>query len=582
MGSRFFSALCLSSLLFSSQLFAAGDFSPGDYKKALWMTTRFYGAQRSGIGPNWLIMEHQNPEYRTSFTKDADGSYNLEGGWFDCGDHVLFGQTFFYSAYVLAKAYESFPTGFHDLYNGRDYSDYMESGNWDISGGTPNGIPDLLEELKYATDWIIKATPNSSTFYSQKGNGDFDHKQWVTAGKMSTLPVEEGGEPRPVTKNPNDGAMPALASATLSVMSRIYRKYDSEYADLCLQHARYAFSYAESHKGQSTGSGGYYGSKPNPTADFVTAAAELYASTGEQQYRAAAENNKSSAGNHYYTFCYNNCDDVALYCLGTTLRDEEAMTNLKSWYVDKYKDAGTGEAGLSTLGDGWGFLRYPANQAFIAALYSKAKNTTDYDQFIFNQVDYIMGSNDAKNSFIVGFCSGCTKSPQWPHHRNVYLNDNNDMETLTGIPERNRQFGYLVGFTRENSRNFQEAVDKYTQTEGGIDYNAGLVGALGYIVSKVDPADTSKMGTSAISGKKKSEGRRNFKIRVVENVVTIDLKDVFEISDVAIYDFSGRMVHLKTNPGSSFTLNTSRMTPGMYFLRCKSGKNAYTAQFLVN
>ena len=177
------------------------------------MTTRFYGAQRSGIGPNWLIMEHPNPEYRTSFTRDADGSCNLEGGWFDCGDHVLFGQTFFYSAYVLAKAYESFPTGFHDLYNGRDYSDYMQSGNWDISGGTPNGIPDLLEELKYATDWIIKATPNSSTFYSQKGNGDFDHKR-VTAGKMSTLPVEEG-ENLKALQNPNDGAMPAFASATL-------------------------------------------------------------------------------------------------------------------------------------------------------------------------------------------------------------------------------------------------------------------------------------------------------------------------------------------------------------------------------
>jgi hypothetical protein len=92
------------------------------------------------------------------------------------------------------------------------------------------------------------------------------------------------------------------------------------------------------------------------------------------------------------------------------------------------------------------------------------------------------------------------------------LNDNNDMETLTGIPERNRQFGYLVGLPgkiQETSRGRRQVYSN----EGGIDFNAGLVGALGYIVSKVDPADTSKMGTSAISGKKKSEGRRNFKIR---------------------------------------------------------------------
>jgi hypothetical protein len=80
------------------------------------------------------------PEYRTSFTKDADGSYNLEGGWFDCGDHVLFGQTFFYSAYVLAKLMNHFPP------------DFMISitvviirlhGEWKLGyiGGTPNGIP---------------------------------------------------------------------------------------------------------------------------------------------------------------------------------------------------------------------------------------------------------------------------------------------------------------------------------------------------------------------------------------------------------------------------------------------------------
>ena len=101
----------------------AEAFDAQDYKKALWMTTRFYGAQRSGIGPNWLIMEHENPQYRTSFTQDADRSvsppHDLEGGWFDCGDHATFGQTFFYSAYLLAKAYEAFPTGFHDLYDGK-------------------------------------------------------------------------------------------------------------------------------------------------------------------------------------------------------------------------------------------------------------------------------------------------------------------------------------------------------------------------------------------------------------------------------------------------------------------------------
>ena len=53
-----------------------------DYRKALWMATRFYGGQRSGEGPNWLIMDHGSGK---DFVNDADGDYNLAGGWHDCG-----------------------------------------------------------------------------------------------------------------------------------------------------------------------------------------------------------------------------------------------------------------------------------------------------------------------------------------------------------------------------------------------------------------------------------------------------------------------------------------------------------------
>jgi hypothetical protein len=61
------------------------------------------------------------------------------------------------------------------------------------------------------------------------------------------------------------------------------------------------------------------------------------------------------------------------------------------------------------------------------------------------------------------------------------------------IPEKNKYFGYLVGGTRESNA-YSESVTDYTTTEGGIDYNAGLLGALAYVVSKLAPADTSKFG----------------------------------------------------------------------------------------
>ena len=487
-----------------NQTAAAGKFNKEQYKKALWMVTRFYGAQRSGIGPNWLLMDHK---YKVSFVRDSSDGRDLVGGWFDCGDHVLFGQTFYYSAYMLAKAYETFPTGFHDLYNGTDYSDYAASGKWGMDGGTPNGIPDLLEELKYATDWMIKATPNGATFYYEKGDGGVDHKNWVTSGYMSTLPKNEGGEkdsPRAIAKNPNDGPMASFAAGTLAIMSKIYRKYDAAYADTCLNHAKNAYAYAKSNKGSAAGaaSGSYYGAGKNPENTFNIAAAEMLLATKDNSYKSDINLDKNNVPFHGWAFDYSNPHDIVPYAVAMAVPENknDLLDAMKSKFITRFTGTVNAEKVATTGNADWGALRYPANHSFIAALYQNAKSVNDYDQFIYNQVDYILGENNSKQSFVVGFCEGCTKQATKPHHRNVYLNDQNPnaqgMSALT-IPERNKSFGYMVGGSFTSS-SYQDNINSYQYTEGGLDYNAGLVGALAYVVSKLDPADTSKFGVAPI------------------------------------------------------------------------------------
>jgi hypothetical protein len=528
----------------------SGDFSPEQYKRAAWMTTRFYGGQRSGIGPNWLIMQHENSVYRTSFTKDADGTRDLEGGWFDCGDHVTFGQTFFFSAYVLSKAYEAFPTGFHDLYTGLDYRDFVKNADWDITGGEPNGIPDLLEEVKYATDWIIKATPDANTFYYEKGNGQYDHKTWVTAGKMSTQKVEDGGEPRPIAKNPDDGHMASFAAAVLSLMSRLYVKYDSAYADLCLKHAEFAYNYAKPRKNQAVGAktGGFYGAPKAPVLAFVIAAAEMYKSTGNEKYLADVNADRSKIETHNYGFDYSNFHDLAPYAIATCvplLRDT-MLQIMKKTFVDYYQNSVNGEKVCTKGNGGWGALRYPANHALVTALYSRAMKISSYDQFIYDQIDYIMGSNNAKQSFITGFCEGCSKEPKLIHHRNFFLRDDNPKDEEKAkmvIPERNRFFGYLVG-GKWVSTEYTESVTNYATTEGGIDYNAGLVGTFGYIMSMVMPADTSKMGiTSVVNSSSIMKNNRRISLNSDGKALTIRFDQKENISEVMLLAPSGKMLY---------------------------------------
>jgi hypothetical protein len=556
-----------------------GDFTPEQYKRAAWMTTRFYGGQRSGIGPNWLIMQHENPAYRTSFTKDADGSRDLEGAWFDCGDHVTFGQTFFFSAYVLAKAYEAFPTGFHDLYTGLDYSDYVKNKDWDITGGEPNGIPDLLEEIKYATDWIIKAVPDANTFYYEKGNGQYDHKTWVTAGKMSTQKVEDGGEPRPIAKNPDDGHMASFAAAVLSLMSRLYAKYDPVYADVCAKHAEFAYNYAKPRKSQAVGAktGGFYGAPKAPVLAFVIAAAEMFKTTANEKYLSDINADKNNIQTHNYGFDYSNFHDLAPYAIATcvpSLRDT-MLQIMKKTFIDYYINSVNGEKVCTKGNGGWGALRYPANHALIAALYSRAMKITSYDQFIYDQVDYIMGSNNAKQSFITGFCAGCSKEPKLIHHRNFFLRDDNpkdEEKAKMEVPERNRFFGYLVG-GKWVSTEYTESVTNYATTEGGIDYNAGLVGALGYIVSNVIPTDTSIMGhTSIVNRASIINTPRGITLQSNGKALILNLDQHEKISKVMLLTPSGKVLYQGNCCSGDHISIPSGQTRGIYIVKLSDSR----------
>jgi len=487
----------------------AQGFATQDYKKALWMTTRMYGGQRSGEN-NWLIYNHLPagvPEALRgkSFIndKDTDG-YDLSGGWHDCGDHVKYGQTEFYSAYMLLKAYAEFPEGYDDYYS-YDYKGYKTSGEWSWEGNKhdPNGIPDILDEVKHATDYFIKCTRNASTFYYQVGNSHYDHNKWVTSVKMQTLPVGDGGDPRPVYKNPNDASMPSFCGATLALMSRMYRPFDPAYADLCLQHAQYAYSYAKAHPGTvGAFEGGFYGANKNWKDDFATMCAELYWATNNDTYKTEAFQftlHKDNAGAYDITgnnfgFDYENNGEIAIYNLAV-LGKSGAKSIFNTIINDLYLAKTLPDGQFSSGNTSWGVLRYNANAALLVALWQKLNGTdATPHKFIYDNIDYILGKNSANYSFIVGFGAN---SPKHPHHRNVYLNDENPADggpkMAMVIPEKNKQVGLLVGGSRSPS-SYIDHIDQYVYSESGIDYNACLVGALAFINSKLAPVNTGKFG----------------------------------------------------------------------------------------
>lgn len=486
--------LAVGGLAFTTS-FAA--LSTDDYKEAAWMMTRFYGAQRSGEGPNWIL---DGTNHTTSFTRDSYNGTDVSGGWFDCGDHVMFGQSQGWAAYVLALGFAEFTTGFYDLYTG-DYTDYKESKDYTMKGGKGNDVRDLLEELRYEADFWTKAAISENAFVVVKGNADQDHNKWVTAGMMSTLGTGDGGEPRQITGNSNDAYTPGMAGAMLAVMARI--DPDESKREKYLKAAKTAFAYSKKHSGVTT-SGSYYLSdwwngiwEDGP---FLTAF-ELYRTTKDESYRTEAESwfSKIDFGKNNLTrFGYSNASPLS-FVMGQQILgiDPKGHGEGADGYLDVIYKNEKDKNGIfmkETGGAGSFSVRTPSGGAFLYALYTKFSKDSSYDDLIEKNVAYLLGDNSNKKSYVVGFDKNGASAPKNPHHRGYYGNEDagRDINGTPQPPEKNKLLGGMIGGDFNSGSHSSSAADWQTN-EVCVDINAPMVGALGYLLSKKAPV--AKVGS---------------------------------------------------------------------------------------
>jgi len=573
--------------------------SNDDYVEAAWLTTRFYGAQRSGQGPNWLA---DGTNYTTSFLKDSYNGKDVSGGWFDCGDHVMYGQSQGFSSYVLALAYAEFTEGFYDLYTG-DFTDYKESKDYTRAGGKANKVRDLLEELRYEADFWVKAAISSSAFVTVKGDGNADHQKWVTPGKMSTLGSGLGGDPRSITGNANDSYTPGMAAAMLAVMARI----DPEASNRTkyLEAAKTAYAYSKSHSGV-TNSSGFYESTwwDGRTTDGVfLAALELYRTTKDKSYQTAAEGfyekvafAKGSASRMDYA----NAVPLSVVLAEAILElpplsgsSRESMMYLHAIYKQNMKD------GIFTKGTGGGgsfSVRTPSGGAFLYALYSKFNDTDEFDSMIEKNVAYLLGDNGSKKSYVVGFTRNSASAPTAPHHRGYYGNENPDVE-IGGAPQPPTKNKLLGGMIAGDFTNGSHNGDKsaWGTNEVCVDLNAPMVGALGYILSKKAPKTDKDLGIESIvpqdtvkkdTVKKDTVSAINSALRLSAFTMSqsgLDMSIVNGMGEsfkVQVFDMQGNKVQEIVSKGSSasFTLKAKGVLHLM--VSSKSFKQVYTVKAL--
>lgn len=193
---------------------------------------------------------------------------DLRGGWFDAGDYNKYVNFAFSPMIDLLFAYLDYPTIWTDDYN------IPESGN---------GVPDLLDELKWELDWLLRMQEEDGGILSVVGGGA------ISPPSAETAPRYYG---------PATTAASFSAAAMLSLGAIAFEESGNPtYANDLRLAAINAYQWGVANPNKTFYNSGQLAAGEQQLDDYGTlmvqlsAAVFLYAKTGETGYRTFVESN---------------------------------------------------------------------------------------------------------------------------------------------------------------------------------------------------------------------------------------------------------------------------------------------------
>ncbi len=257
----------------------------GAYTDALRTTARGFYYQRCGIelvppaaDPRWAHGECHTADalIHSSHVDSAlhggeviGSAVAMPGGWHDAGDYGRYVPTAAVALHALLTAYELYPQNYPD-----DAWGIPESGN---------GIPDLLDEIKWELDWL-------SAMQSADGGVFF---KVTTTDWADSMPEDDLDT---LWISPKTTHTTAQFAAVMAAASRSFTPFLPDLASSCLEQAEAAWAFLGNHPDAYPPAGfvnpagiggGEYGDPLGDVDERAWAAAELYKTTGDTAYHDA-------------------------------------------------------------------------------------------------------------------------------------------------------------------------------------------------------------------------------------------------------------------------------------------------------
>lgn len=305
------------------------ELNDGVYRNVLKTAVRVFFYQRSGFAKTapyagaWtdgaaFVGPNQDTQCRlVTDPNNATTAKDLRGGWFDAGDYNKY-VNFTYSVLTdLLLAYEEAPTAWGDDYN------LPESGN---------GVPDVLDEVKWELDWLLRM---------QQANGSVLSKVSVTQFQAASPPSSDT-TPRyygPASTSSTLTAAAVFALAAIQFKAQANATMQS-FGNQLQTAAVNAYNWAVANPNVTYTNTGFQSATPEVDAyerdaRKLGAAVYLFALTGNATYKSYVDANYQSLHLFQWSFAYpfeNTHQSAVLYYAKTAGATASVASAIRNTY----------------------------------------------------------------------------------------------------------------------------------------------------------------------------------------------------------------------------------------------------------
>ncbi|KAK9052795.1 hypothetical protein SSX86_029425 [Deinandra increscens subsp. villosa] len=476
---------------------------PDQYTEALHKALLFFNAQKSGKLPKNNGIKWRGDSGLQDGSDVADVKGGLVGGYYDAGDNTKFNFPMSFAMTMLSWSVIEYEHKYKSI---KEYDHTREL-------------------IKWGTDYLLRTFNSSAStidhIYGQVGgsqNGSTtpdDHTCWERPEDMDYK--------RPTQRITAGADLAGEMTAALAAASIVFRD-DSAYSKKLVQGAATLWKFARDSGKRTTYSKNNLFIEPyyNSTGyydEYIWGSSWMYYATGNSSYLWLATNPglprhaKALTDNpSQRVLSWDNKSPAAMLLLTRLrlflnpgfpyedlLRSYHNATSLTMCsYLQTYKTFNWTQGGLIDLSRGQAQnLQYVVNAVFLASLYADYLETANLPgwycntafiplntlrDFATSQMDYILGKNPMKMSYVVGHGD---KFPRHVHHRGASIPNNKVKYSCkggfswlsSGKPNPNNITGAMVGGPDRFDK-YRDVRSNYSYTEPTLAGNAGLVAAL--------------------------------------------------------------------------------------------------------